>query len=539
MRLGLSIIFLTLVVSLAVGDMRASVTYTYVGNPFTSASGAYTTSMRVTGSFDTLIPLAPGLENRDVRASVLSYSFADGIQTLTDANSVLVSFRISTDSDGGITQWQITLWESPLTGSTGGTVRGIETNFDPGSVTDAGFTGGTCLSVLNGQCDRASRTPGDEGTLVSADSGDAGSWSASMGLAPQVYRYSGRNFTTATGPYTTSLSLDGSFVLTAPLEPNLPLTDLRDFLAGYSVSDGLRTLTEGDSLPILFLLSTGPSGQIAQWSITIWSAPVATMVGLPVSGIDTSFLAMVADDLGFTSGTCQQVTDGRCSSVDAAAGPFGERAGGPSEAGSWNTSPQPRTPAVLLSYLGRNFNDVAGPYTTSMRVSAELSLVEALPANFPLTELSPFSVLSYELNDGIQTLTPSNSVLRDLIVSTDALGNISGWAITAWRTPVTDMVGGTVIGIDTSGGAGVVDRGFTGGSCVLLLGSECESANSTAGDYGQIESLDPSDAGTWTVQRLTDDLIGIPTLGTFGLMVLVGSLAALGAMRAGRNRFRV
>jgi len=77
-------------------------TYSYTGKPFTIAEGPYTTSDYVTGSF--FAPtLAPNLNH--ALLDVYSFSFNDGVQTLTGAYEILGS--VSTDSNGALTNWDL------------------------------------------------------------------------------------------------------------------------------------------------------------------------------------------------------------------------------------------------------------------------------------------------------------------------------------------------------------------------------------------------------------------------------------------------
>ena len=95
---------------LAGAQWSRAATYTYSGNNFNSVSGAYTTSMRVTGTFVLGAPLAPGMPLTEIKPSVLSYSFSDGLQTLTEANSEIVVLLVATDSQGRLTEWLIAVW---------------------------------------------------------------------------------------------------------------------------------------------------------------------------------------------------------------------------------------------------------------------------------------------------------------------------------------------------------------------------------------------------------------------------------------------
>ena len=84
---------------------RADTVYDYTGASFAFVSGAYTNSDAVTGSVTLAAPLAANLN--DVAVMPVSFSFSDGLQTLTSANTSAgsdVLYDVSTDASGEITQ---------------------------------------------------------------------------------------------------------------------------------------------------------------------------------------------------------------------------------------------------------------------------------------------------------------------------------------------------------------------------------------------------------------------------------------------------
>jgi hypothetical protein len=68
---------------------QADTIYSYVGDTFRSVSGVYTLSDRITGSFTVLdgFIAPPTAVGNDFTAGVIAYSFTDGHQTFTEANS--------------------------------------------------------------------------------------------------------------------------------------------------------------------------------------------------------------------------------------------------------------------------------------------------------------------------------------------------------------------------------------------------------------------------------------------------------------------
>src|SRR4030095_9571425 len=83
------------------------ITYSYTGNPFTSVTPPYTTSMFVTGMLTLAGPLPPNITNKIV--SPISFSFSDGVQTLTSGPLVFGSFGFSTDATGMIVSWDLSV----------------------------------------------------------------------------------------------------------------------------------------------------------------------------------------------------------------------------------------------------------------------------------------------------------------------------------------------------------------------------------------------------------------------------------------------
>ena len=93
---------------LALPLMASSVTYTYTGSDFQSASSPYSTSDFVSGFFT--LPAALGDNLVDDSITPTSYSFSDGVQTISSASPPPdVTFEVSTDASGNINGWFINL----------------------------------------------------------------------------------------------------------------------------------------------------------------------------------------------------------------------------------------------------------------------------------------------------------------------------------------------------------------------------------------------------------------------------------------------
>lgn len=93
------------------------------------------------------------------------------------------------------------------------------------------------------------------------------------GLAPTVlradtvYTYAGNNFTSVSGPYTTAMSVSGSFALASPFAA--------DFSGGiaplsFNFSDGVQTLTNLNTEPFSSIyIQTDANAQILRWEIAL------------------------------------------------------------------------------------------------------------------------------------------------------------------------------------------------------------------------------------------------------------------------------
>jgi uncharacterized delta-60 repeat protein len=102
---------------------------------------AYTNAMRVTGEFTVASPLAPNLLNQDIAAQITSFSFTDGVQTLSSSDSYR-SATVSTDAQGNITSasLQFTKFTSGAPFATGTWFNRI------------GVSAGGSLGLVNAQC---------------------------------------------------------------------------------------------------------------------------------------------------------------------------------------------------------------------------------------------------------------------------------------------------------------------------------------------------------------------------------------------------
>ena len=114
-QMSLAVVVAAALSALGATNAGANTVYSYTGNNFTFTSdgtlpsGAYDDTMSVSGSFTLASPLAANLSYTSIKSNILSFSFFDGRNTITNLNqdpSVTV-FNVTTDAAGMIDTWQI------------------------------------------------------------------------------------------------------------------------------------------------------------------------------------------------------------------------------------------------------------------------------------------------------------------------------------------------------------------------------------------------------------------------------------------------
>ncbi len=135
----------------------AAVFYSYAGTNFTNISdpdppaGTYDTTMSVTGSFTVAAPLLSLPPSTDISASVSSYSFGDGRQTLDNGNSTVDVFRMSTDAAGSPSAWFIGLFAPFPSPTNVGDPFGAITTRNDAAIVDVGRIT-NCTTVAGSGC---------------------------------------------------------------------------------------------------------------------------------------------------------------------------------------------------------------------------------------------------------------------------------------------------------------------------------------------------------------------------------------------------
>src|SRR5664280_1104768 len=123
---------------------NADTIYTYTGYDFTTADAPYTTTDKVTGTIDLAVALVDDFGPGAI--SPVSFSFSDGVQTLTNSNSAIAANVFETNSAGTIVQWAFEITEN-----NGGGV--IFTASGPNGHEDEGrlFVGDLVFNGINAQ----------------------------------------------------------------------------------------------------------------------------------------------------------------------------------------------------------------------------------------------------------------------------------------------------------------------------------------------------------------------------------------------------
>jgi hypothetical protein len=147
-------------------------TYIYQGNNYSTiiVGTTYSTSMHISGSFTTANPLPANLSSTDIGPTgsnlVQSWSFNDGVNTYTPANSYIVQigFTVTTDSSGNISQYSIGIFSPLPPHALGDPISGIAVTSSDGV---AAATGAPCLDLSDSTCIAANGASATGGFAIS------------------------------------------------------------------------------------------------------------------------------------------------------------------------------------------------------------------------------------------------------------------------------------------------------------------------------------------------------------------------------------
>ncbi len=247
--------------------------YDYMGTPFTTADPPWSVGDRVAGSVVFSDRLPPLVVDRDLSFAVQDFSFNDGVQTRTRADSTVCSFRVTTDTTGAIVAWSIALREAP-TPMVGDPQRALATTSTVG------------ISDQAGELPANPTACGDGVLNPFAFSAAPGTWSGPMlPPVPTVYTYEAQPFTVATPPFAVGQRILGSIELPAPLPRNLPLTEIGFALSSMTFEDGVQVRSLGNSTLCRFQVATNSVGEIVTWEVSLRESGVSP--GDPLEVLDS------------------------------------------------------------------------------------------------------------------------------------------------------------------------------------------------------------------------------------------------------------
>jgi len=157
---------------------RATATYEYTGNQFDIFLNGGIGGTRVSGQFTLVMSLAPNTALTDISGSILSFSFSDGVNTITNTTLPLAtySFEVATDAGGNINDWSIGATQPyPSTVTVGSQSYAIVTSY---GISDYGSIS-TCTTPSAGA------TSCDDATLQMSISDTFGIWSLTVTPVPE------------------------------------------------------------------------------------------------------------------------------------------------------------------------------------------------------------------------------------------------------------------------------------------------------------------------------------------------------------------
>jgi hypothetical protein len=128
-----------------------------------------------------------------------------------------------------------------------------------------------------------------------------------------TYNPVGQTFTDVAGTYVTSMSVTGFFQTANRLPAGLGGADISGDIVGYSFSDGVQTLNDGNSYIVQAVVSTDGSGRLMTWGLTFYRDN-----GGVVGGMDIAYSLGPPEFLqidGFTDAPCGIGTPDDCQGV--------------------------------------------------------------------------------------------------------------------------------------------------------------------------------------------------------------------------------
>ncbi len=196
-----AVFFAVLLTGVFVASAEADTVYTFTGGTFNYATGVYVPGDRVTGSFilsSSFVPVTlPGSNYIDpfqyLNSGIVSYSFTDGHQTLTQSNST-GSFQFGFNADGtpappgnaSSPYGQVNEWDVSISNNNGTSYISAYLGNDFGT-----FAGLGCSNFSNSNCTSTAIING--GLAPPEMNGTSGTWTIDVpeGGAPALFLFIG------------------------------------------------------------------------------------------------------------------------------------------------------------------------------------------------------------------------------------------------------------------------------------------------------------------------------------------------------------
>jgi uncharacterized repeat protein (TIGR01451 family) len=460
-----------------VSAAACAATYTYTGLPFNFVSAPYTTSMSITGSFTTASPLPANMPITDIGPNgsnlVTAWSFNDGINTYTMANSVVLpqpgTFRIATDASGSITQFYIQM-QQPLPPHTVGQLLNVLDVVNIGFNQSQGTIGSPCLTLSGTIC--ATLGPG-------ASFGDSASSGSFAALQADLA-------ITKTGP--ASLTPGSNATYTLGVSSTGP-----DAAANVSLTDALPPGTT-------FVSFTAPGGWITTTPAVGGTGTVTATNTSLASGASASFTLVVNVNAGTPVGTT-------ISNTATVASATADPTPGNNAATSTGT-----VGAALQADVGVS---KTGPASVTRGSNATYNLV--------VTNAGPDAAANVSLTD---VLPPGTT-----FVSMTAPG---GWTTT---TPAVGGTGAvTATNASLASGASAAFTLVANVTSGTPVGTAISNTATVASATTDLNPDNNASTATMTVSAVAPPSQPIPTLSEGILVALVLLLALLGAAAVRRDQ---
>ena len=177
--LGLSLVASTPAMASAV------YTYSYTGGPYdgdTNGAFVQTPPLNVSGSFTSSVPL-PANSSIDLLANgtLVSFTFNNGLETISNTNGVVYVFVINTDGQGQVSSTGIQVQQWVTSPSVGGHLNDIEI-IDAGGLNHRSYQDVTCTQVNGSLCEGINYVSGQS----SYAKWSIGVWQAPLSVAPET-----------------------------------------------------------------------------------------------------------------------------------------------------------------------------------------------------------------------------------------------------------------------------------------------------------------------------------------------------------------